>query len=109
MKALKQYNGVPLDGRPMQIAMAASANEVEKALYSPPPVRQRSPKRAPERRKSGGGGRVEKRSPAKGGRGGGGRGGKRGGRGGGGRGGKKEPAPSAEELDKELDTYLKAR
>ena len=39
--------------------------------------------------RSGGGGRVEKRSPAKGGRGGGGRGGKRGGRGGGGRGGKK--------------------
>jgi len=38
---------------------------------------------------------------------GGGRGGKRGGRGGGGRGGKKEPAPSAEELDKELDTYLR--
>jgi len=108
VKALKQYNGVPLDGRPMQIAMAASATEVEKALYSPPPVRQRSPKRAPERRKSGGGGRIEKRSPGKGARGGG-RGGKRGGRGGGGRGGKKEPAPSAEELDKELDTYLKAR
>ena len=50
------------------------------------------------------GGRVDK--PGRG------RGASRGGRGGrgGGRGrGKKEPAPSAEELDKELDTYLKAR
>jgi len=114
VKALKQYNGVPLDGRPMQIAMAATAQEVQKALTSPrpaPPARSPGPRRggAPERRKSGGGGRVEKRSPGKRG-GGGGRGGRRGGRGGGGgRGGKREPAPSAEELDKELDTYLKAR
>lgn len=35
--------------------------------------------------------------------------GKRGGRGGRGGGRKKEPAPTAEELDKELDNYLKAR
>ena len=51
------------------------------------------------------GGRIEKPR---------GRGGfKRGGRGGGGRGrgrgGKKDPTPSAEDLDKELDNYLKAR
>ena len=50
------------------------------------------------------GGRIEK---PRGGRGGFKRGG-RGGRGRG-RGGKKEPAPSAEDLDKELDNYLKAR
>ena len=48
------------------------------------------------------GGRIDK--PGRG-RGRGGRGGGRGGRGR----GKKEPAPSAEDLDKELDTYLKAR
>jgi hypothetical protein len=54
------------------------------------------------------GGRVEKPS-----RGAGRGGAKRGARGAarGGRGGKKErkPAPSVEDLDKELDTYLKAR
>ena len=50
------------------------------------------------------GGRVSK--PA---RGGGPKRGGRGGRGGRGRGGKKEPAPTADELDKELDNYLKAR
>ena len=60
--------------------------------------------------RSGGGGRVGKP-----GRGGAGRGGnnKRGGRGAGrgGRGGKKEsgPPPSAEDLDKEMDAYMKAK
>lgn len=64
----------------------------------------RSPGKRPtnERRRSGG--RVSK--PA---RGGGPKRGGRGGRGGRGRGGKKEPAPTADELDKELDNYLKAR
>ena len=48
------------------------------------------------------GGRIEKPGRGKGR-------GARGGRGGGRGRGKKEPAPSAEDLDKELDTYLKAR
>jgi len=107
IKAMKQYNGVPLDGRAMQIQLATSAAEA----MAPPAVRRRSPLRMSrgsprrgggDRRRSGG--RIDK--PGRG------RGGSRGGRGGrgGGRGrGKKEPAPSAEELDKELDTYLKAR
>jgi len=103
VKAMKQYNGVPLDGRAMDIKMAATASEVTKAIT---PIRRSPPKRAPERRKSGGG-RVEKPSRGRGRTGAGGRGGKRGGARGGGR--KREPAPSAEELDKELDTYLKAR
>ena len=105
---MKQYNGVPLDGRPMSIQMATS----DLAPVSPAP-----------RRISGGGvgagvpqgkrrsvGRVEKPTRGRGGAArGAGRGG-RGGRGAGGRGGaKKQPPPSAEDLDKELDTYRNAR
>merc|ERR1719189_3529395 len=83
MKALKQYNGVPLDGRPMRIEMAG----VE-ALQA-----------EPLRRPMGGGIRKSpgRKSPFRGG-GGGGAGG-----GGGGRGREKKAEVSKEDLDAEMD------
>jgi len=86
-RARKQYHGVPLDGRPMEI-------EIVGIQASPP--RRGAPARSPRRGPSG---------PRRGS----GRGGPRGGAGGrrGPRPEKKE-APTAEELDKQLDQYLTA-
>merc|ERR1719282_244959 len=101
MKALKQYNGVPLDGRPMRIEMAGVEAEVE-----------------PLRRPMGGGVRKSpgpRKSPFRGsgGRDGGRGGGRpnRGGGGGGGRGGRgeKKKEVSKEDLDAEMDTYMKSK
>jgi len=100
VKALKQYNGVPLDGRPMRIEIAGSERDMASS--------------APIRRVSGGsiGRRTDMpRRPSSGG----GRGAPRGGRGGrgagGGRGGKREekPTKSKEDLDAEMEAYMKTK
>ncbi|XP_058810005.1 THO complex subunit 4-like [Phymastichus coffea] len=98
IKAMKQYNGVPLDGREMNIQLATS--EI------PSPIR------------GGIGGFRRGSSPMRGSRGRGGsrgsfrgRGGRGGSRGAGavGRGGAKTKAPTAEELDAELEEYVKSK
>jgi len=99
MKAHKQYNGVPLDGKSMRIELLG---DVQMAPVSSRLGRKNSPQRqqrdrSPFRRARGGrGGRPNAGKPA-------------------GNGGKpqrekreKKETPSAEDLDKELDNYLAA-
>merc|ERR1712113_568393 len=86
-KALKTYNNVPLDGKPMFIEMVS-----DEPVYQPPAARPYS---------SGGGGYNRSRGGNRGGRG----------RGRGNNGGekreKKKPM-TAEELDAQLDEYKKS-
>ncbi|XP_028263570.1 THO complex subunit 4-like isoform X2 [Parambassis ranga] len=100
LKAMKHYNGVPLDGRPMKIQQVTS----EDSTGSPPPSQRgfdRSRLGQPK---------FERRQGSGGGGGGGGGSGSGGGSSGGGfrgrgRGGRSRPQLSAEELDAQLDAY----
>jgi len=112
LKAMKKYNQVPLDGRPMQISIVNSLhqainpdnflakNRLGKKPVVAKPVKKvtNAPKKPQNGAKRGRGASTNRGRGAKRGRGGKARGGKA----------KKEPkAPiSAEELDKQLDAYI---
>ncbi|XP_073828999.1 RNA and export factor binding protein 1 [Musca autumnalis] len=99
LKAIKQYNGVPLDGRPMSIQFLTDASAVTATRA---PVRNNAGPSPNRRRQPVGGNR---RAGAAGG------GARRGGPanrkpGGGGPRAANKPTPTAEELDAELDAYV---
>ncbi|KAF3687170.1 THO complex subunit 4 [Channa argus] len=89
LKAMKHYNGVPLDGRPMKIQQGTSEDEPQ----SRPPIQSRGFDRSRL-----GQPKIEKRERNERRQGGGGFRGR-------GRGGRNKPQLSAEELDAQLDDY----
>ncbi|KAL5473368.1 hypothetical protein EMCRGX_G027845 [Ephydatia muelleri] len=98
VKAVKEYNNVPLDGRPMAVQIVPQGTGVQQVTQGTDnkgTVRQRM------------GSKPFNGNTNRGGGGGGGTGRGRGrGRGRGGRGGKqRSPAPTAAELDAQLDAY----
>lgn len=100
IKAMKQYNGVPLDGRPMSIQLATSEIPVPRAPRlggggsTDRSLAPRSP-RSPGRRQGGSGSRGNSQTNQR--RGGGGGGPRR----------QQRETKTAEELDAELDAYTK--
>ncbi|XP_038064213.1 THO complex subunit 4-A-like [Patiria miniata] len=100
IKAMKQYNNVPLDGSPMNIELVTSPLEYEQQMR-PPTQRTGNQGRIQRGRVGGGRNQYNMRGGRNQGRGGfRGRGGR-----GRGRGGNKGPTPTAEELDAQLDAY----
>ncbi|XP_063973398.1 THO complex subunit 4 isoform X2 [Diachasmimorpha longicaudata] len=100
IKAMKQYNGVPLDGREMNIQVATSELPVTTSVRNPTRLAAGNfNQRSPTRFRGARGASVGTRGRGAGRRGGG-----------GGRGGStRQPTktPTAEELDAELEAYVK--
>ncbi|XP_050367354.1 THO complex subunit 4A [Argentina anserina] len=104
MSAVKRYNNVMLDGKPMKIEIVGTNISTPGAPSAVPPPPANGVYRNPNGAPRGGQGRGGAFGRPRGGAGGGGRGPRRG-RGGRGRGGRTGEKVSAEDLDAELEKY----